>query len=174
MLPTTEPVSVYIMGEGHTAEFDSIVTPVREAENRLLRVDRPANLDWKIKNGSSAHQKRKYLRIDVSLPARISQIVPTLSGSPLKMDEPRNCRLIDLSVEGCSVLTDFEPPVQHLVEIKVLGATFPLHVQGMVVRVKPSSGSEFKYCSAIAFHDVTEVTRDMVGNFILGRQRDKA
>lgn len=173
-MPTAEPLSLYLMTDARTTEFDSILKPIREGSQVLLRINRPTDLEWKSKEGSnSASQKRKFLRIDVSLPTHISVVVPTLSGSGLKVDEAHEARMIDLSLEGCSIVSDYSPPVDRLIEVKVLGPVFPLVVQGKVIRVKPSPIPNFKHNAAVVFQNLSQVTRDMIGSYILERQKEK-
>lgn len=168
----SQPVTLYVMTDTRSTEFDAAVRPINLGDEQMLRVERPPELTWKTKEGAVS-QKRKFLRIDVSLPIHLSVVVPTLSGKTLKVDEPHDARMVDLSVEGCSVLTDFEPPVDRLVEVKVLGPVFPLTVQGKIVRVIASPNPTFRFSAAIVFHNHSAVTRDMIGGFILERQREK-
>jgi hypothetical protein len=173
-MPQSEPLSLYVMTESKSSEFDSIVRPHRVGDEVLLRVDRPPELTWKSKDGGSAgQQKRKFLRIDVSLPALVSEVIPTLSGSALRVDEGHEARMIDLSMEGASLLSNWDAPADRLVEIKVLGPVFPLTAQARVVRVRPSPQPSFRFNIACAFQNTNQVTRDMIGQYILDRQKEK-
>ena len=116
-VPTSETVTFYFMTELRTAEFDGVMIPVREGGQLVVKVARPEQMVWRDKDETAVHQKRRFLRIETSLPAHLSRIVPTLAGSTLKVDEPNEARMVDLSLEGCSLLSDFDPGVDRLVEI---------------------------------------------------------
>lgn len=172
-VPTSDPVSLYFMTDARSAEFDARLLPVSGGGAFVVKVARPENLVWKDKEGSSVHQKRKFLRVDVSLPAHLSLIIPTLAGSTLKVDEPHEARMVDLSLEGCSLLSDFDPGVQRLVEVRVLGPVFPLSVQAKTVRVQLGMQQGFQYNIALVFQNLTHVTKDMIGRYIIDNQKEK-
>lgn len=172
-VPTPEPVTFYFMTPGRTAEFDGQMLAIREGGHFAVKVARPDQMVWRDKDEAAVHQKRRFLRIETSLPAHLSRIVPTLAGSTLKVDEPNEARMVDLSLEGCSLLSDFDPGVDRLVEIRVLGPVFPLSVQGKAVRVQIGMTQGFRYTIAIVFQNLTQVTKDMIGRYIVERQKEK-
>ncbi|NDD27602.1 MAG: PilZ domain-containing protein [Proteobacteria bacterium] len=171
-IPTSQPVTLYFMTEARATEFDAVLLAHREHGELLVRVERPEKMAWKTKDGAPVNQKRKFVRIEVSLPTHLALIVPTLGGSTLKVDEPHDARMIDLSLEGCLLLSNFEPALQRLVEVRVLGPVFPLSVQGKVVRVQLGMTQGYQYTIAIVFQSMTQVTKDMIGRYIVDRQRE--
>ncbi len=175
-LPLDERVSVYIMARAEMIEFDSKVRKMRLGEQTFLAVERPPGSTWKKSEISANYENRKFLRIEVSLPANCTMIIPTMSGKSFRTTEPRRCRLHDINIEGASMLLDFEPAVDHLMEVKVLSHNFPLHVQGRVIRAKPFAHprhKEFSYNAAITFVNLSPVMRDMIGTYILERKKEK-
>lgn len=172
-VPTSDPVTFYIMTDARTAEFDGTLVATREGGQFAVKVARPDQMVWREKDETAVHQKRRFLRIETSLPAHLSRIVPTLAGSTLKVDEPNEARMVDLSLEGCSLISDFDPGTGRLVEVRVLGPVFPLSVQGKAVRVQIGMTQGFQYTIAIVFQNMTQVTRDMIGRYIIERQKEK-
>jgi len=71
-----------------------------------------------------------------------------------------------------SIAVDFDPPAGRSCDIRVLHTGFSLQVQSKIIRAKPSGDAQFPYQVAVAFENLNSVTRDMIGQFILSRQRD--
>lgn len=172
--PADEPITVYVIGDEMSADFDSPIVMTSDGNDVLFTVERPPSLTWKSAEVNlTAHQKRKYLRVEVALPCHIGMVVQTPAGRMARVTDGRG-RMINLSVEGCQMLLEEEPLPDHPIDIKVLGAAFPLHVQGRTVRVKPHAGQmiPFNYNVAISFSNLSSVSRDLIGRYIVERQKE--
>lgn len=169
-LPRDKPVSVVLVGAGEMAEFDSVLTPQRQGGELWLLASRPAVLEWK-KADTGGNQHRKFLRVDVSLMAEVATLEPG-AGGKLKASAPRNGRVTDLSIQGMSLRLDFDPGAGRLIEIRVLSHHFSLQAQARVIRARRVAESDvFPYEAAVSFENLSSVTRDMIGSFILSKQR---
>jgi len=172
-LPHGEPVTIYLFEGTEIAEFDSIIYREQAVAGIYLRVDRPPNLEWKPMDVGSPQQHRKFLRVDVSLPGQCSVVTPTLSGRMLDLSDSRPCRVVDLSLEGASLLLNFEPPAESMLDLKVASHSLTLHLQCKLIRATLTrAGSEFPFTAAISFINLPPMSRELISNYILERQKE--
>ncbi|MBM3463144.1 MAG: hypothetical protein FJX76_13660 [Armatimonadetes bacterium] len=78
-LPAEEPVTVVFTRPGEMAEFECVVRRIPGPRGLRLSVDRPETLGWR-KADTPVNQNRKFLRVEISLPAEVSMIEPSVSG----------------------------------------------------------------------------------------------
>ncbi len=167
--PPDPPMTLYVTGETTTlAGFDSQVVTVQDGPQPLLRVARPASLPRA--STSTEQARRRQARVEVNVTGEIRQVFLATGGKGVRTDEPRACRMVDLSVEGCQLLTNFGPPVQQMVEITLPGSAHPLQAQGVVVRVSPSTRSaEFRYSVGVSFQSLLADTRKQIAQYLIER-----
>lgn len=168
-LPLDRPVTVVLTASGRLAEIEGTLRVERRNTAVFLALPRPAELQWQTSE-VGAQQSRKYLRVDVSLPARVSTVLPSSPGVRPRTSEPRTARVQDLSLEGMSLRIDFQPAPGDRLEVVISSPGLNVQVQSRVVRVKPGDG-ELPFVAALAFDHLSAVNRELIGSYVLSRQR---
>lgn len=106
---------------------------------------------------------RKHLRITFRLPAEIRVVEGVDLGPPV------SCHTKDISMSGLAVEASQEFQSGQEIEIRILSWNFPLKVRAFIVRC---ALEEEKYVIAVSFPpDLSTISQDLIGQFILENQR---
>lgn len=161
-----EVLTLVIFDERQQLSFDCPVLRIKAGSPEQVLVGQPLkSLQEKSKLDSVGG--RQHFRIITSLPIEVK--IPGLAGRSIP---PLAGHTRDISKGGLAIVVNRNFDIGRELEIRVLSWNFPLQVKAKVLRCDEEPSGMFLV--AVAFpDDMSPITRDLVGHFIMENQRGR-
>lgn len=161
-----EVLSLVIFDERKQVSYDCPIIRIKAGNPEQILVGRPLkSLSEKSKLDSLGG--RQHFRIETQLPVEVK--IPGLAGKGIP---PLSGHTRDISKGGMALMLARRFDAGRELDVRVLSWNFPLQIRAKVVRCDEEANGRFSV--AIAFpEDMSSITRDLVGHFIMENQRGK-
>jgi c-di-GMP-binding flagellar brake protein YcgR len=115
--------------------------------------------------------RRDGFRVDTTLPVRIQALATGAKGNWIPAGPSLRCFLENLSIGGCSLVTEDPLPTLGRIAIDLPLGSHPLRLHGESVHVDEpkSAGEPWRY--GVSFQDVSVPMEDRIHKELLRRQR---
>jgi len=161
-----EVLSLVIFDERKQISYDCPVLRVKAGNPEQILVGRPMKFQQE-KSKLDSLGGRQHFRIETQLPVEVKltgmagRNMPALSGHTR-----------DISRGGVCLILNRDFDIGRELEVRVLSWNFPLQIKAKVVRCEDEGHG--RYSVAVVFpEDMSAITRDLVGHFIMENQRGR-
>ncbi len=161
-----EVLTLVVFDERQQMSYDCPILKIKAGNPEQVLVGRPLkSLQEKSKLDSIGG--RQHYRITTQLPIEVR--IPGASGKGIP---PMSGHTRDISKGGLALVVNRGFETGRELEVRVLSWNFPLQVKAKVVRCDEEGNGMFVL--AVAFpEDMSAITRDLVGHFIMENQRGR-
>lgn|GEM_PF-3061087 len=115
--------------------------------------------------------RRDGFRVDTTLPVRIQALATGAEGNWIPAGPAVRCFLQNLSIGGCSLVTDEPLPTMGRIAIDIPLGSHPLRLHGESVHVDEPTKHEDPWRYGVSFKDVSVPMEDRIHKELLRRQR---
>ena len=161
-----EVLSLVVFDERKQVSYDCPVIRVKAGNPELVLVGHPLTSHSE-KSKLDSVGGRQHFRIETQLPVEIK--IPGLAGKGIP---PLQGHTRDISKGGVSLTLTRPFDEGRELDLRVLSWNFPLQIRVKVTRCEEEANGKFTV--SIAFpENMSSITRDLVGHFIMENQRGK-
>ena len=161
-----EVLALVIFDERKQVSYDCPIIRIKAGNPELILVGRPLNSKQE-KSKLDSLGGRQHFRIETQLPVEVK--LPGLAGKGIP---PLSGHTRDISKGGMALMLARRFDLGRELDVRVLSWNFPLQIRAKVVRCEEEANGRFSV--AVAFpDDMSSITRDLVGHFIMENQRGR-
>lgn len=161
-----EVLTLVIFDERQQVSYDCPVLKIKPGNPEQILVGRPLKSQQE-KSKLDSIGGRQHYRIMTQLPIEVR--IPGASGKGIP---PMSGHTRDISKGGLALVLNRGFEMGRDLEVRVLSWNFPLQVKAKVVRCDEEGNGMFVL--AVAFpEDMSAITRDLIGHFIMENQRGR-
>lgn len=161
-----EILSLVIFDERKQVSYDCPVIRIKAGNPEQVLVGRPLKSQQE-KSKLDSLGGRQHFRIETQLPVEVK--IPGMAGKGIP---PLTGHTKDISKGGMALALARRFDAGRELDVRVLSWNFPLQIRAKVVRCEEEANGRFSV--AVAFpEDMSPITRDLVGHFIMENQRGK-